>query len=88
MLGQSLLYLCYSGVSVVIFIIFQFQLLIHFSSTEKGAMFLFANNDRDVFEVSVFSEDCRSWLVDNSVQQGESAFCQRIQGVFGTVKFV
>ncbi|XP_056004979.1 ribonuclease H2 subunit B-like [Ostrea edulis] len=42
--------------------------------TEKGAMFLFANNDRDVFEVSVFSEDCRSWLVDNSVQQDGSLY--------------
>lgn len=34
-------------------------------------MFLFANGDKDVFEVAVFAESCRSWLIDNTVQQGK-----------------
>lgn len=34
-------------------------------------MFLFANGDKDVFEVAIFAEGCRSWLIDNSVQQGK-----------------
>ncbi|XP_061184325.1 ribonuclease H2 subunit B-like [Saccostrea echinata] len=40
--------------------------------TDRSAMFLFCNGDKDVFEVSVFSEDCRSWLIDNTVQQDGS----------------
>lgn len=43
----------------------------HFPVAERGAMFLFANGDKDVFEVAVFAESCRSWLIDNTVQQGK-----------------
>ena len=38
---------------------------------DNAAMFLFANGDKDVFEVSAFSESCRSWLIDDFVQQGK-----------------
>lgn len=44
-----------------------------FPVAERGAMFLFANGDKDVFEVAVFAESCRSWLIDNTVQQGKEA---------------
>lgn len=37
--------------------------------TDRGAMILFANGDKDVFEVAIFAEGCRSWLIDNTVQQ-------------------
>nr|XP_022339461.1 ribonuclease H2 subunit B-like [Crassostrea virginica] len=37
--------------------------------TDNAAMFLFANGDKNVFEVSAFSESCRSWLIDDFVQQ-------------------
>ena len=38
---------------------------------DNAAMFLFANGDKNVFEVSAFSESCRSWLIDDFVQQGK-----------------
>lgn len=49
----------------------KYEITFIFPDTDRGAMFLFANGDKDVFEVAIFAEGCRSWLIDNTVQQGK-----------------
>lgn len=50
---------------------YKYAIAFIFPITDRGAIFLFANGDKDVFEVAVFAESCRSWLIDNTVQQGK-----------------
>ncbi|KAK3095760.1 hypothetical protein FSP39_018686 [Pinctada imbricata] len=37
--------------------------------SDQSAMFLFTHGNREVYEVTSFKEDCRSWFIDNTVQQ-------------------
>ena len=39
--------------------------------SEKKALYLFANEDKDVYEIKKFTEEYRSWFIGNSVQSGE-----------------
>ena len=35
-------------------------------------MYVFSNDDTEIFELLRFDEDCRSWFIDETVQQGDT----------------
>lgn len=51
--------------------------------TEKSALFLFSTKDKDIYELQMFNEPCRSWLIDNSVHKdGKMLFTSPIDPLF------
>lgn len=42
--------------------------------TDSGAYFMFTNENQDIYELVVYKEDFRSWLIDNTVQHDGSLF--------------